>query len=299
MAVGGAARLDPRSFPGPRGLCGWVQTRSQGVNHASQQAIAVDGDRVHRAVRVARRDERRGRVLRAQRGQGRRLRRRQGQLEHEQGRRPARRRQQERPDKGKIPAKHLAGVGVTQTFGKSFEVADNAPGAPQTIGDGGTIGTLTATCNDQSPRAGNEDPITELNFVNNSGDFINVAKRVGVRDDAGVSAVPNGTVAQLTIGGSNTFFYHVEYKGRNLLVNGVVRQDGRNSRGGELPRLGHRPGDRPEPVGARTSRGAPFTGRPGMCIYSRLSGRGGFSGVGRVLFLLWMGAAGAGSDPST
>ena len=50
-----------------------------------------------------------------------------------------------------------------------------------------------------------------------------------MRDDAGVSAVPNGTVAQLTIGGSNTFFYHVEYKGRNLLVNGVVRQDGRNS----------------------------------------------------------------------
>ena len=133
------------------------------------------------------------------------------------------------PDKGKIPAKHLAGVGVTQTFGKSFEVADNAPGAPQTIGDGGTIGTLTATCNDQSARAGNEDPITELNFVNTSGDFINVTKRVGVRDDAGVSAVPNGTVAQLTIGGSNTFFYHVEYKGRNLLVNGVVRQDGRNS----------------------------------------------------------------------
>ena len=42
------------------------------------------------------------------------------------------------PDKGKIPAKHLAGVGVTQTFGRSFDVADNAPGAPQTIGDGGT-----------------------------------------------------------------------------------------------------------------------------------------------------------------
>ena len=102
VAVGGA-RLDRRSFPGPRGLCGWVQTRSQGVNHASQQAIAIDGDRVDRAVRVARRDERRGRVLRAQRGQGRRLRRRQGQLEHEQGGRPARRRQQERPEQGQDP----------------------------------------------------------------------------------------------------------------------------------------------------------------------------------------------------
>ena len=132
-------------------------------------------------------------------------------------------------DKGKLPVKHLPDVAATQTFGRSFDVADNAPGAPQTIGDGGSVGTLTATCNDQSPRAGNEDPITELNFVNTSGDFINVAKRVGVRDDAGVSAVPTGTVAQLTIAGSNTFSYHVEYKGRNLLVNGVVRQDGRNT----------------------------------------------------------------------
>jgi hypothetical protein len=133
------------------------------------------------------------------------------------------------PDKGRIPGKHLAGVAHTQTFGRSFDVADNAPGAPQTIGDGGSIGTLTATCNDQAGRPGVEDPITELNFVNNSGDFINVAKRVGVRDDAGVSAVPSGTVAQLVIGGSNTFAYHIEYKGRNLLVNGVVRQDGRGT----------------------------------------------------------------------
>jgi hypothetical protein len=131
------------------------------------------------------------------------------------------------PDKGRIPGSHLAGVAHTQTFGRAFDVADNAPGAPQTIGDGGSVGTLTATCNDQSPRAGVEDPTTDLNFVNTSGDFINVAKRVGVRDDGQVSAVPNGTVATLTISGSNTFFYHVEYKGRNLLINGVVRQDGR------------------------------------------------------------------------
>lgn len=131
------------------------------------------------------------------------------------------------PDKGRIPGTHLAGVPHTQTFGRAFDVADNAPGAPQLIGDGGSLGQLTATCNDQAPRPGIEDPITELNFVNTSGDFINAAKRVGVRDDAGVTAVPNGTVAQLVIGGSNTFSYHVEYRGRNLLVDGVVRQDGR------------------------------------------------------------------------
>jgi hypothetical protein len=133
------------------------------------------------------------------------------------------------PDKGKVPVKHLADVPATQTFGKGFEVADNAPGAPQVIGDGGTVGQLTATCNDQAPGAGIEDPTTTLNFVNSSGDFINVASRVGVRDDAQVTAIANGTVAPLTINGSNTFFYHVEYKGRNLLINGVVRQDGRRS----------------------------------------------------------------------
>ena len=133
------------------------------------------------------------------------------------------------PDKGKIPAKHLAGVGVTQTFGRSFDVADNAPGAPVQIGDGGSLGQLTATCNDQAPRAGVEDPTTELNFVNTSGDFINVARRAGIRDDAAYNAIPSGTVAQLVINGSNTFLFHIEYRGRNLLVNGVVRQDGRGT----------------------------------------------------------------------
>ena len=82
---------------------------------------------------------------------------------------------------------------------------------------------------DQAQRPGVEDPTTELNFVNTSGDFINVARRAGIRDDAQYNAIPNGTVAQLVINGSNTFLFHVEYRGRNLLVNGVVRQDGRGS----------------------------------------------------------------------
>src|SRR5688500_20355541 len=68
------------------------------------------------------------------------------------------------PDKGRIPGKHLAGVAHPQTFRRSFEVADNAPGAPVQIGDGGSLGQLTATCNDQSQRPGVEDPATERNF---------------------------------------------------------------------------------------------------------------------------------------
>jgi hypothetical protein len=130
------------------------------------------------------------------------------------------------PDKGRIPARFLAGVPHTQTFGRAFDVADNAPGAPQTIGDGGSLGTLTATCNDQNANAGVEDPTTTLNFVNTSGATINVARRVGTGEGA-VAALANQTVAPLTIAGSNTFFFHIEAAGRNLLVNGVVRQDGR------------------------------------------------------------------------
>ena len=142
------------------------------------------------------------------------------------------------------------------------------------IGDGGSLGTLTATCNDQAPRAGVEDPTTELNFVNTSGDFINVARRAGIRDDAQYNAIPNGTVAQLVINGSNTFLFHVEYRGRNLLVNGVVRQDGRGSAGRVLPRLGHRPGDRSvtfanAPPGARS-----LQRRPGRCMNLRLTAEG-------------------------
>jgi hypothetical protein len=133
------------------------------------------------------------------------------------------------PDKGRIPGKFLAGVPRSLSFGKAFEVADNAPGAPVTVGDAAGVGTLTATCNDQSPAPGVEDPTTTLNFVNASGDTINMARRVG-NGDGSVSPQANQTVAPLTIAGSNTFFFHVQTpKGINLLIDGVVRQDGRGS----------------------------------------------------------------------
>ena len=130
--------------------------------------------------------------------------------------------------KGQLPGKFVAGVPHIQTFGRAFDVADNAPGAPQVIGSAASLGTLTATCNDQDKRAGVEDPLTDLAFINTSGDFVNVARRVGT--GAGeVTPVANQTVAPLTIAGSNTFFFHVEHRGENMLVQGVVRQDGRGS----------------------------------------------------------------------
>jgi len=132
------------------------------------------------------------------------------------------------PDKGKIPAKHLAGVGVTQTFGKSFEVADNAPGAPQTVSTLSGLGTLTATCNDQNTAAGKEDPISTIAFNNASGEIVNVARRVGNGDGA-LSVAPNQTATSIAIGGSNTFTFHIERRSQNAIITGGVRQDGRGT----------------------------------------------------------------------
>jgi hypothetical protein len=132
------------------------------------------------------------------------------------------------PDKGRLPSKFLAGVPHTQTFGKSFDVADNAPGAPQPIGLAGTLGTLTATCNDQNNKLGVEDPTTTLSFVNSSGAAINVSRRVGV-SAAVIAPIANQTLASLTITGSNTFSYEIQNASLNVLIDGVVRQDGAGS----------------------------------------------------------------------
>src|ERR1700742_3851405 len=61
-------------------------------------------------------------------------------------------------DKGRLPGKFVADGAKTQTFSKGFEVADNAPGAPQLLATMSGLGSLTATCNDQNTTAGNEDP---------------------------------------------------------------------------------------------------------------------------------------------
>src|SRR6478609_8080332 len=59
-------------------------------------------------------------------------------------------------DKGRLPGKFVADVAKTQSFSKVYEVADNAPGAPQAVASLSGLGTLTATCNDQNSAAGNE-----------------------------------------------------------------------------------------------------------------------------------------------
>jgi hypothetical protein len=132
------------------------------------------------------------------------------------------------PDKGRLPSKFISDVGKTSVFSNVFEVADNAPGAPQTVSTLSGLGTLTATCNDQSAAAGVEDPISVVTFNNSSGEIVNVARRAGNTDGA-LTVAPNQTAASISIGGSNTFTFHIERRGQNAIVTGGIRQDGRGT----------------------------------------------------------------------
>ena len=131
-------------------------------------------------------------------------------------------------DKGRLPGKFVADVAKTQSFSKGLEVADNAPGAPQFAALIKGLGSITATCNDQNGAAGNEDPISVITFVNQSGQTVNVARRVGNGDGA-LTLAANQTTVSVSVGGSNTFMFHVEYAGQNAIIQGGVRQDGRGT----------------------------------------------------------------------
>lgn len=118
--------------------------------------------------------------------------------------------------------------GTTATFGRSFEVSDNAQNAPTGIGSIPGFGTVTASCNDQSEAPGVEDPATTITFVNQSGTVLNLARQVG-NNNASIGALANGTQSSFTVGGSDTFELHAERSGINYFVRGTIRQDGRGS----------------------------------------------------------------------
>jgi hypothetical protein len=131
-------------------------------------------------------------------------------------------------DKGRLPGRFVSDVPKTAVFSNVFEVADNAPGAPQTAAVISGLGTLTATCNDQAAAAGNEDPVSTVSFLNQSGEPVNVARRVGNGDGA-LAVFANQTAASLTVGGSNTFVFHIERRSQNAIITGGIRQDGRGT----------------------------------------------------------------------
>ena len=141
------------------------------------------------------------------------------------------------PDKGRMPGKFVADVAHTQSFYRGYEVADNVPGAPQTLTIIRGLGTLTATCNDQNGTAGKEDPISVLTFLNQSGHPVNVARRVGNGAGA-ITFAANQTASTLSIGGSDTFMFHIEYGGQNAIIQGGIRQEGRGTPAGTCAMFG-------------------------------------------------------------
>jgi hypothetical protein len=136
------------------------------------------------------------------------------------------------PGKGTIAQKYLdtSGLarGATSTFGQAFQVVDNATSVPTQIGGIPGLGPLTATCVDQNAQVGNEDPQTTITFANTSGDTVNESRQIGGNNPT-VDAVLNGTQSSFNISGSSTFELHLERKGSNYFVHGVVRQDGRGT----------------------------------------------------------------------
>lgn len=129
------------------------------------------------------------------------------------------------PSKGRIKSKFLALPSRTKAFGSYVPVTDNATGSPTALGSVEGVGDLSASCADQSPKVGVEDPVTRLSFNNTSGTAINFARRIG-GDRAEVIAQLPGTVETFSIPGANSFTLHAQRGLTNLLVEGVVRQDG-------------------------------------------------------------------------
>ncbi len=134
------------------------------------------------------------------------------------------------PLKGKIPGKFLGEVqlGDADTFARYAEVQDNATDVPTTLTDIPGTGTLSASCGDQNGKAGAEDPISQIVYSNTSPVGVNIAKSTsnGVPE---ISSVPPNTTSTINIGGTSTFRLHLERGGVNSIVEGVVRQDGRNT----------------------------------------------------------------------
>ena len=134
-------------------------------------------------------------------------------------------------DAGRIPAKFLADIPVVSKFGHNQAVPDNAVTGSIVLSDGDPligIGRLSMTCSDQNSAAGVLDPSSKITFANTTAGFMNAAWRSGT-GTATVQALAPAAAAEITINGSNTFTFQMEQSGKTIVIDGVVRQDGRNT----------------------------------------------------------------------
>ncbi len=134
-------------------------------------------------------------------------------------------------NEGKLPWKFLADVPNADSFAVPFQVQDNAAGA-NTVLDTTSFGRFEASCLDQNPRAGVEDPRTRITFSNATGFPFNFARRVG-NGNGTVGLSQPGTVDSFLINGSNTFEYQLQRAETLVLIQGAVRQDRPNAATGQ------------------------------------------------------------------
>lgn len=141
------------------------------------------------------------------------------------------------PGRGQIPAKFLEltranvvqGHGLAQTFGTVVPVLDNQTAAPAGLVNVPFFGTFSITCRDENNTVGREDPQSTLQFTNQSGTVVNFGRSVNNGTTA-IGALQNGAVDSTSpLSQSHTFHYNLQDRGIDVVIDGVVRQDGRNS----------------------------------------------------------------------
>jgi hypothetical protein len=123
---------------------------------------------------------------------------------------------------GTIPNYHLSGVPHSDTYGELFQVPDNQTGGVVTL-DESELGRFSAQCSDENNNAGNENPTGTISFTSTNAAPVNFARHVGNGAAASGILQPN-TVTSFAIGGANTFRFHAELFGTNVVYEGFIRQ---------------------------------------------------------------------------
>jgi hypothetical protein len=131
--------------------------------------------------------------------------------------------------RGKIPIRFLDPlVSQNRVFGRTADVIDNGAETPFTIASASGFGNLTATCSDENAATGNENPRTTISFGNTSGIPMEFARATGSGAVAVQLLAPNQS-ASFTINTSNTFTLMAQKLGQNVILEGVVRQEGQGT----------------------------------------------------------------------
>lgn len=135
---------------------------------------------------------------------------------------------------GQIPGKFLAQVARAEPFAVLLDAPDNAVGAPVELlsqGDTANLARLSVSCLDRNDAPGMENADAAFALSNTTGEPVNLARRVGVNEGT-FGFLAGGTVDQFRIGGQNTFRYQVQQAGTQIVVDGVMRQEGTNTAAG-------------------------------------------------------------------